>query len=184
MWLIEQSKERIMTYKDELITAMGELAQEPNVIFLGQEISTNQFYRTMGEVSKDKMIEFPIAEDMQMGVSIGLALQGFLPVCMYTRMDFFLLAMNQLVNHLDKVQLMSKNQFNPKIIIRVAIGETFPMHPGPQHTQDFTDILNLTLKNVKVVDLKFNSSIRVEYYKARIRDYSTILIEHRNNYNI
>ena len=43
-----------------------------------------------------------------MGLSLGLALQGFVPVSIYPRIDFLLSATNQLVNHLDKIRLMSK----------------------------------------------------------------------------
>ena len=53
-----------------------------------------------------------------MGISTGLALSGYVPVTCYPRFDFLLLAMNQLVNHLDKIRVMSNNEFQPKVIIR------------------------------------------------------------------
>ena len=49
-----------------------------------------------------KKIELPVFEDVQMGLSTGLALQGFIPITCYPRFDFLILAMNQLVNHLTK----------------------------------------------------------------------------------
>ena len=49
-----------------------------------------------------------------------------------------ILAMNQLVNHLDKMQVMSEGLFKPKVIIRVAIGSKKPLNGGVQHTQNYT----------------------------------------------
>ena len=49
-----------------------------------------------------------------------------------------LLAVNQLVNHLDKFSLMTQNKFNPNVIIRTAIGSKKPLDGGSQHTQNHT----------------------------------------------
>ena len=43
-----------------------------------------------------------------MGMAIGLSLSGFIPVCCYPRFDFFILALNQAVNHLDKINLFDQ----------------------------------------------------------------------------
>ena len=48
-----------------------------------------------------------------MGISTGLALNGFIPDC-YPRFDFLILALNQLVNHLDKLDKMSSKQLKSK----------------------------------------------------------------------
>ena len=57
-----------------------------------------------------------------MGISTGLALQGYIPITCYPRFDFLILAMNQLVNHLDKIRHMSFDEFKPRVIIRTSIG--------------------------------------------------------------
>ena len=57
----------------------------------------------------------PVFEDVQMGMATGLALLGFVPITCYPRFDFLILSMNQLVNHLDKIRIMSnifKNYLN------------------------------------------------------------------------
>ena len=51
-----------------------------------------------------------------MGISTGLALNGFIPVSCYPRFDFLILALNQLVNHLDKLDKMSSKQLKAKVI--------------------------------------------------------------------
>ena len=93
----------------------------------------------------DKKIELPVFEEVQMGMSIGLAMEGYLPVTCYPRFEFLLLAMNQLINHLDKIRTMSNGEFKLKVIVRTAIGAKKPLDGGPQHTQDYTS----SLKNVK-----------------------------------
>lgn len=172
-----------MTYKDELIRAMNLLSQNDKVIFLGQEIISNNFYNTLNNISREKMIELPIMEDAQMGMSIGLSLMNFIPVSLYTRMDFFLLAMNQLINHLDKIEEMSKGEYKPKVIIRIVIGEHFPLECGPQHTQDFTDMLKCVLKNIEIVKLNNKSEILPAYENALNIQKSSILIERKELYN-
>ena len=61
-----------------------------------------------------KKIETPVFEDAQMGMSIGLSLEGFIPITCFPRFDFLILAMNQLVNHLDKIRFMSRGEMRPK----------------------------------------------------------------------
>ena len=70
-----------------------------------------------------------VAEDMKMGISIGMALDGLIPISIYPRVDFLLCAINQLVNHLDLIEEMSNGEFIPGIIIRTQIGNTKPLYP-------------------------------------------------------
>jgi pyruvate/2-oxoglutarate/acetoin dehydrogenase E1 component len=88
---------------------MNYLAKKKDTIFLGQSVkySGNAIFNTLVGVPNHKKIELPVFEDTQMGMSIGLALQGFVPITCYPRFDFLILAFNQLVNHLDKIRKMS-----------------------------------------------------------------------------
>lgn len=170
----------LMTYKEELTLAMECLASDNRTIFLGQEAYS--FYGTMGNVPKEKIIEMPVMEDAQLGIATGLSLVGFIPVCMYTRMDFFLLAFNQLINHLDKIEDMSHGDFKPRVVIRVAVGETKPLNPGPQHTQDFTDPLENLLNNIHVIKLINKKDIISSYCSALDYGMSFILVEYKDLY--
>jgi len=170
----------LATYKDNLIKAMNLLSEHPNTIFLGQE--ADDYYGTMLDVPTDKILVLPIMEDVQLGMSIGLSLEGVLPISLYTRMDFFLLAMNQLINHLDKISHMSNKQFEPKVVIRVLIGESSPIDWGPQHTQDFTELLKHNLKTITVVSLETKEQILPCYRDAMDSAHSTILIESKSKY--
>ena len=168
-----------MRYIECLVEAMKLLGENKNTIFVGQSVKykgTGLFW-TLEKVPMEKRIELPVFEDVQMGVSIGLALEGYAPVSIYPRMDFLVLALNQLVNHLDKFEEMSDKSFKPKVIIRTAIGSVKPLFPGPQHIQDHTEAIKFMCKNIHVVKLTNKEMIIPEYQKALDREQSTILIE-------
>ena len=88
--------------------------------------------------------------------------------------------MDQLVNHLDKWCEMS--DWNPKVIIRTAVGSKEPLYPGVQHCQDHTEGLREMLTNIKVLTLDTPERV-LDYYKwAYQTDRSSILVEYNNKY--
>jgi pyruvate/2-oxoglutarate/acetoin dehydrogenase E1 component len=95
-----------LKYKNELIRSMEWLGKKDDTIFIGQAVkyTGNAMYNTTKTISDDKKIEVPVFEDVQMGMSMGMALEGFVPITCYPRFDFLILATNQLVNHLDKIK--------------------------------------------------------------------------------
>lgn len=158
---------------------MDMLAQDPKTIFLGQGIRYpgHAMYETVKQISDDRKIEMPVAEDLQMGISIGLSLAGYIPVSIYPRMDFLLCAMNQLVNHLDKIEDMSRGQYKPFVIIRTMKGSTDPLDPGLQHKGDYTDMLKIATNRVIVFKLRHSEDIFETYKWAYDFRKSVILIE-------
>ena len=169
-----------MSHSDELLNqAMLMLASQPSAIFLGQNVvyDGNVMYKHLEGVPMSQRLEFPVAEELQMGVCTGLALQGYLPISIYPRMDFLILAMNQLVNHLDKLSHMSREQFRPKVIIRTRVGSKYPLNAGPQHTQDHTKALRQMLTTVCVSKIMVSEQIMSTYEAALERPDSTIIVE-------
>ena len=174
-----------MGYKDELIKSMEWLSEKDDTIFLGQSVSYsgNAIFNTLKTLPEDKRIELPVFEEIQMGLSTGMALEGYVPISCYPRFDFMLRAMDSLVNHLDKFQVMTENNWKPKVILRTSIGSTNPLNGGVQHTQDYTEPFKQILKEVKVVMLDESENILTEFKNAYERDGSTLLIEHGDFYN-
>lgn len=176
-----------MKYFDELSRAMEMLAQDKRTFFIGQAVACpgTAMTNTLKNVPKEKLLELPVAEEMQMGMSIGLALAGHIPVSFYPRWNFLLLAVNQLVNHLDKMPLMSNGGFEPKVIIRTGIGSVRPMHPQFQHIGDYTDAFRLMCPNIEIIRLEEPEDIFPAYKKALSREdgTSTILVEYGDYYN-
>ncbi len=152
---------------------MEELSKDPNVIFIGYNLKYgSKNYNCLKDVSSEKILEMPVAENLMTGIAIGMSLEGFKPVLIFERHDFMLLALDQIVNHLDKIEKMSEGQFKPTVIIRAIVGGTKPFNPDEVHKQDFTEIFkkicNFPVKRYKkgiyLEALKNNQTIMgIEY---------------------
>ena len=125
----------------------------------------------------------PVTEEMQMGITTGL-MAGYTPVKFFQD-GIFLLAMNQLVNHLDKFNIMTYGKYKSKAIIRTGIGSKRPLHPQCQHIGDFTSRVKKMCPNINVVRLDDPDKIFIEYKKAVDvkNNRSTILVEYGDYYN-
>ena len=176
-----------MKYSDELTGAMDFLSKDPRTIFLGQavEYPGTAMSGTLKNIPKNKLYEIPVAEEMQLGISNGLALNNFIPISLFPRWNFLLLATNQLVNHLDKFHVMSQGYFKTKVIIRTSVGSQRPLHPQHQHVGDFTDAFQKVLSSVEIIRLDEPQDIFPGYEKALNRNdgKSTILVEYGDYYN-
>jgi len=174
-----------MKYKDELIRSMEWLSEKDDTIFLGQSVlySGNAIYNTLNTLPKEKMLEVPVFEEVQMGMSTGLALEGYTPISCFPRFDFLMRCMDALVNHLDKVQYMTESVFQPKVIIRTSIGAKFPLDGGIQHTRDYTQMMKDNLTEINVVLLNEPEEIFPVFEDAYKRDGSSMIIEWGDYYN-
>jgi len=176
-----------MKYSQELTKSMDYLAKDQRTIFIGQAVSYpgTSMTNTLKNIPSKKLYELPVAEEMQMGITTGLALNDIIPISIYPRWNFLLLAINQLINHLDKVKIMSNGKFNTKAIIRTGIGSKRPLHPQHQHIGDFTDAVQKMCTTIEIIKLKKPENIFPAYKKALNRKdgKSTILVEYGDFYN-
>ena len=176
-----------MSYFKELKRSMNYLAKDDRTIFLGQAVKVDgtAMSNTLKEVNPKKLIELPVAEEMQMGMTNGFALNGNIPISIFPRWNFLLLAMNQLINHLDKIKLMSNDSYKTKAIIRTSIGSERPLHPQHQHVGDFTDPVKKMCTNIEIIRLEEAKDIFPAYEKALNRKdgKSTIVVEYGDYYN-
>ena len=166
---------------------MNYLAKNERTIFLGQAVKVpgTSMSNTFKEINPNKLIELPVAEEMQMGMTNGFAINGLIPVSVFPRWNFLLLAMNQLINHLDKIKLMSNDGYKTKVIIRTGIGSERPLHPQYQHVGDFTDAVKKMCTNIEIIRLNEVKDIFPSYKKALEREdgKSTIVVEYGDYYN-
>lgn len=155
-----------MTYFDELSRAMTWLGEKPDTYFIGQAVGYpgTGMTNTLKGVPEDKKLELPVAEEMQMGMSCGLAFTGVVPISIFPRWNFLLCAMSALVNHLDKYFILSG--VTPHVIIRVGIGSVVPLDPQYQHKGDFTESIQSMCKTVKVKRLEYPEEIVPAYQEA------------------
>jgi hypothetical protein len=156
-----------MTYKETLSQIMTDLSNDDNTVFIGQQIvyRGNPMSTTLDDVPKEKMIEVPVMEETQMGMSLGLAMTGKRVITFYPRWDFLISATNQLVNHVDKYELMTGEKVH--IIIRVGKGSETPLDPGHQHKANYLEEFKSMCKNVKIFDCKTIDDLKLNYQFAK-----------------
>ncbi|MCF7889145.1 MAG: hypothetical protein K9L78_03400 [Victivallales bacterium] len=82
----------------------------------------------------DRVFDMPLSENAMTGVAIGASLNGIRPVMKHQRLDFFLMAMDQLVNNAAKWHYMyGGNKSSVPITIRLIVGRGWGQ--GPTHSQ-------------------------------------------------
>ena len=174
-------------YFEELKKSMKYLGLKKNIIFIGQAVEDpgTAMSNTLKSVSKKKLLELPVAEEMQMGMTLGLAMDGNIPVSIFPRWNFLLYAVNQLINHIDKFKVMAGRKIKPKIIIRTSIGSQRPLHPQFQHIGDFSEAIKKMCTTIDIIKLQDPDQIFPAYEKAYERNdgVNTILVEYGDYYN-
>jgi pyruvate dehydrogenase E1 component beta subunit len=172
-----------MNYRDAIKQAMEARAQDERAVFLGYNVLYgSRAYGTLTGVPKEKCIETPVAENLMAGLAIGMALTGYRPGLFYERHDFVLNALDAIVNHLDKIEAMSQGQFKTPVLIRATVGGSVPLHPGPQHTQDFTQAFKSML-TFPVLELHTPAEVVEAYQLAATLDSPIMLVERRDLYD-
>lgn len=155
------------------------LLGDAGCLFVGQGVACDGVatFDSLSEVPMSQRIEFPVAEELNLGFATGLAMMGHLPVVVIPRMDFLLRAADQIVSHLDKIEQMSRGEWVPKVIIRTRIGGRVPLDPGPQHTGNYVRAFRSMLKTVVVEEICSEESILPVYQFALEYPRSLIVVE-------
>src|SRR3989475_7076537 len=114
------------------------MTRDPSVIVLGLGVDDFKglYGTTRGlqdEFGPERVFDTPLSEDGMTGVAIGAALAGLRPIHVHIRMDFVLLAMNQIVNMAAKARYMYGGAVSVPIVVRSVIGRSWGQ--GPQHSQ-------------------------------------------------
>ena len=171
-------------YLDALTEAMKLTMEDDTTIFIGQQIVYygNPMSKTIEGLPKERMIETPVMEETQMGMTMGLAMTGHQVVTFYPRWDFVILAANQLINHLDKLEAMSDGDWRPNVIVRVGKGSDKPLDPGHQHKADYTDAFKQMVTNCTIKKLDTVEKIVPAYKTALSQGGIHILVEYPELY--
>jgi acetoin:2,6-dichlorophenolindophenol oxidoreductase subunit beta len=130
---------RVITFSNAVNEGLCEAMALDNTVIcygLGVNDPKGVFGTTLGLQEKfgpDRVFDIPTAENAMTGIGVGAALAGIRPVMVHQRLDFFLLAMDQLVNSAAKWRYMFGGQFKVPITIRLIIGRGWGQ--GPTHSQ-------------------------------------------------
>src|SRR5919205_1452070 len=87
----------------------------------------------LAKYGPERVFGTPLSEDAMTGTAIGMALAGLRPIHVHIRMDFLLLAMNQLVNVAAKSRYMYGGRAEVPLVVRAMIGKSWGQ--GAQHSQ-------------------------------------------------
>lgn len=115
------------------------MAMDDSVICygLGVDDPKRVFGTTLGLQEKfgtERVFDMPTSENAMTGIGIGAAIYGLKPVMVHQRLDFFLLAMDQLVNNAAKWHFMFGGQSSVPLTIRLILGRGWGQ--GPTHSQN------------------------------------------------
>jgi pyruvate dehydrogenase E1 component beta subunit len=114
------------------------MAKDPTVYLMGLGVPDPKgvFGTTLGLEQKHgrgRVMDMPASENGMTGVALGSALVGMRPVISHQRIDFALLAMDQIVNQAAKWHFMFGGQLSVPMVIRLIVGRGWGQ--GPQHSQ-------------------------------------------------
>lgn len=173
----------VITYKEALMQTNAKLAANPQTRFIGYGLQKGRALGTLKGIDSAQIIETPVAENLMLGLAIGLSLKGMNPVVFIERMDFILNALDAIVNHLDKARALSRGEFSPAVIIRAVVGNQHkPLYTGLTHTQDFSEALR-HMVSFPVLQLKTPDNVLDAYRVAeenQVNGVSIILIEYKD----
>jgi len=112
--------------KDSAVYIMGLGVPDPKGVF-GSTLGLQQKY------GSTRVLDIPASENGMTGVAIGSALVGMRPIMTHQRLDFALLAIEQIINQAAKWHYMFGGQMRVPLVIRLIIGQGWGQ--GPQHAQ-------------------------------------------------
>ncbi len=173
---------RILKYPDAICEALEqEMSRDPSVIVLGQGVDDPKAIlgTTKGLVEKfgsERVSDTPLAEDGMTGVAIGAALAGLRPIHTHIRMDFVLLAMNQIINMAAKMHYMFGGAVYIPIVIRSIIGKSWGQ--GAQHSQSIYPML-MNIPGLKIVAPSTPYDVKGGLIQSLRDNNPVVFIEHR-----
>ena len=166
-----------LSYKDCVTLAMTELGNE-GAIFLGYSIVPGDAMGTLINVSSNQKLETPVAENLMVGLAIGMSFEGFRPVVYFERHDFMLVAADAIANHIDKIERLSHGEFVAPVILKTVVDDGGLFYSGPTHSQDFTAPFKALL-DFPVIDTNTPSQVVEAYRYAFESGRPAMIVEHK-----
>jgi len=134
---------RLITFQEAINEALiQEMKRDESVFLFGLDVTDHKriFGSTKGlEIFGSKrFFGTPLSEDAMTGVALGAAISGLRPVHVHIRVDFLLLAMNQLANMVATTHYGSAGKLKVPLVIRAIIGRGWGQ--GFQHSKSLQSI--------------------------------------------
>lgn len=160
--------------RDKNVYVIGEGVNDPKEIFG----TTKDLKKIFG---KKRVIETPISENGMTGLCIGSAMMGLKPIQIHQRVDFALLALEQIVNNCAKAFFISNSKHTVPIVIRLIIGRGWGQ--GPMHSQ-ILDSLFAQIPGLKVIMPSFPKDFKGMMLSSIKDPNPVVILEHRWLHNM
>ncbi len=177
---------RLLKYSEAIQEAiyLG-MEHDPSVYIMGLGVPDPKgiFGTTLGlehKFGSDRVMDMPTSENGMMGVAIGSSILGMKPIVTHQRADFFLLALDQLLNNAAKWHYMFDGKMTTPIVIRLIIGRGWGQ--GPQHSQNLAATLS-HFPGLKVIAPATSSDMKGLLLAAINDPNPVVILEHRWLYN-
>jgi len=162
------------------------MAKDQSVICFGLGVDDPKriFGTTAGLVEafgNERVFDMPTSENAMTGVGIGSSLNGIRPIMIHQRLDFFLLAMDQVVNSAAKWYYMFGRQQSIPVTIRLIIGHGWGQ--GPTHCQNLQSWF-AHIPGLKVVMPATTKDAKGLLLASIFDNNPVIFLEHRWLHNI
>lgn len=173
---------RSITYAEAINEALFEaMEMDPRAICFGLGVDDPKaiFGTTKGlseRFGAERVFDMPTSEAAMTGVAIGASLNGIRPIMVHQRLDFFLLAMDQLVNNAAKWHYMFGGQKSVPITIRLILGRGWGQ--GPTHSQSLHAWFS-HIPGLKVVMPTTPQDAKGLLLSAIFDDNPVLVMEHR-----
>ncbi|MBI4497342.1 MAG: alpha-ketoacid dehydrogenase subunit beta [Chloroflexi bacterium] len=169
--------------RDTLREAMQ---QDDRIIVIGEDVGLRGgvFRITEGlmqEFGEERVIDAPLAESGIVGVAIGAALHGLLPVAEIQFADFIHPAFDQIMNEAAKIRYRSNNDFHCPLVIRVPYGGG--VHGALYHSQSIEALLG-HIPGLKVVAPATPYDAKGMLRAAIADPDPVIFLEHKRTYRL
>lgn len=178
---------RKILYRDAILEALDEeMARDDMVMMIGEDVGIGDGTWKCSKGLREKygdlrMKDSPISEAGFVGMCIGMALTGMRPIAEIMFADFMLVAMDQVVNQMNKVCYMSGGQKGVPMVIRTTIGAG--RASAAQHSQDLIAAI-AHFPGAKIV-MPSDAYTAKGLLKSAIRDNNpVIVVEHRRHYSV
>lgn len=165
---IREGLDQAMT-ADQRVVVIGEGVPDPKAIF-GTTAGLREKFGAA------RVFDMPLAENGLTGICIGAAMCGMRPVMIHQRIDFALLAMDQLVNNAAKWHYMFDGLANIPLVVRMIVGRGWGQ--GPQHSQSLHAMF-AHVPGLKVVMPTTPGDAKGMLISAVEDDNPVLFIEHR-----
>ena len=157
------------------------MKDDPNLIVIGEGVPDPKsiFLTTEGLQEKygsNRVFDMPLSENGMTGVCIGAALNGTSVLMIHQRIDFVMLAMDQIINNAAKWYYMFNGKSSVPIVIRVIVGRGWGQ--GPQHSQNL-QALFAHIPGLKVITPATAKDAKGMMISALKDKNPVIFIEHR-----